>query len=117
MNGGIHEPPDRTNWSPTIDTLNPKQRALLRAMAHELKPVLNIGKEGVTESALAALVQAFATRELLKLKVLEAAPVSARETATALEAIEGVQIVQVIGRTVVLYRRHPERPKLELPKR
>lgn len=56
------------------------------------------------------------TRELLKVKVLESAPQSARETGDALaERVEGAQVAQTIGRTVVLYRRHPEKPGIRLP--
>lgn len=97
-------------------TLNAKQRAHLRSLAHPLKPILHIGKEGVTEAAVTTIETAFNTRELLKLKVLEAAPEEARETGEMLaQRIEGAHLVQVIGRTVVLYRRHPEKPVIELP--
>src|SRR5690606_27751450 len=53
-------------------TLNPKQRSQLRSLAHHLKPILQIGKDGVTAAALDAVSQAFNTRELLKVKVQEA---------------------------------------------
>lgn len=97
-------------------TLNAKQRAHLRSLAHPLKPILHIGKEGVTGAAVTTIETAFNTRELLKLKVLEAAPEDARETGEELaRRIAGAHLVQVIGRTVVLYRRHPEKPVIELP--
>ena len=100
-----------------MGTLNARQRAHLRALAHPLKPILHIGKEGVTGAAVATIEKAFNTRELLKLKVLEAAPEEARETGDALAArINGAHVAQVIGRTVVLYRRHPEKPVIELPR-
>jgi RNA-binding protein len=96
--------------------LNSKQRAHLRSLAHHLKPVHHIGKEGVSESALAAVSDAFNQRELLKVKVQEAAPISAAAAGELLSAgLPGVEHVQTIGRTVVLYRRHPERPELKLP--
>jgi RNA-binding protein len=100
-----------------METLNAKQRAHLRALAHPLKPILHIGKEGVTEAAVTTIRTAFNRRELLKLKVLEAAPEEARETGEVLaRRIEGAHLVQVIGRTVVLYRRHPEKPVIEFPR-
>jgi RNA-binding protein len=62
-----------------------------------------------------AVEDAFNTRELLKVKVQEAAPMSAAATGEALAArIPNVQHVQTIGRTVVLYRPHPEKPQIEL---
>ena len=96
-------------------TLTPKQRAQLRAHAHPLKPVFHIGKEGVTETAMRSLTEAFNARELLKVKVQSAAPLSAAEAGEQLASrLPGVHHVQTIGRTVVLYRRHPEKPEIEL---
>lgn len=99
-------------------TLTPKQRMKLKALAHSLKPILYVGKEGVTEATVRAVEEAFNTRELLKVKVQEAAPETARETAAALTGrASGVHLVHVIGKTVILYRRHPERPLIELPQK
>ena len=97
-------------------TLNAKQRAHLKALAHPLKPILHVGKEGVTDTAVDAVEAAFNTRELLKLKVLDTAPESAKETGRALaERVRDGHLVQVIGRTVVLYRPHPDKPAIKLP--
>lgn len=97
-------------------SLNSKQRSFLRSLAHHLKPVHQIGREGVTETGAEAVRSAFNQRELLKVKVLESAPQSAAEAAAELVAlVPGAEHVQTIGRTVVLYRRHPEKPELELP--
>ena len=96
--------------------LTTKQRAHLRSLAHKLKPLLHIGREGVTETASRTIKEAFNTRELLKIKVLEASPASARESGEILAArLEDVHLVQVIGRTVVLYRPHTEKPQIKLP--
>ena len=97
--------------------LTSKQRAHLRGLAHALKPILHIGKEGITESAVAALREALNTRELIKLRVLEAAPESARDTASTLAGrISEAQIVQVMGRNAVLYRPDPDTPTIRLPR-
>jgi RNA-binding protein len=98
--------------------LTSKQRAYLRSLAHSLKPILQIGKEGVTEDVAASVEDAFQNRELLKVKVLETAPLDARDAAGELaELVEGARVVQVIGRTVALYRRHAEKPEIRLPAR
>lgn len=98
--------------------LSSKQRAHLRTLAHALKPVVHIGSDGLTDAALRGITEAFNTRELLKVKVLESAPESARETADAIVAsLDGVHVAQTIGRTAVLYRRHPEKPEIRLPGR
>ncbi len=61
--------------------------------------------------------EAFNNRELLKVKVLEAAPESAKAIGEDLAwRLSGVELVQVIGRTVVLYRPHPEKPEIVLPR-
>ena len=99
-----------------MEGLTSKQRAHLRSLAHHLKPILQVGSEGVTEALLKAVDEAFNTRELLKVKVLEGAPEKARPTADALvAAMEGVEVVQTIGRTVVLYRPFEEDPEIQLP--
>jgi RNA-binding protein len=98
-----------------MPTLSTKQRAHLKALAHPLKPILHVGKEGVTDNAVRVVEDAFNTRELLKIKVLDTAPASARETGEALAArVANGHLVQVIGRTVVLYRPHPEKPGIRL---
>jgi RNA-binding protein len=96
--------------------LTSKQRAFLRSQAHRLKPILHIGGEGVTPQVLSAIEEAFNTRELFKVKVLDGAPVGAREAGTLIAAgLEGVSVPQTIGRTVVLYRSFPDGPELKLP--
>jgi RNA-binding protein len=99
-----------------MQSLTPRQRAHLKSLAHPLKPILQIGKEGFTDSVARTIEGALRTRELLKVKVLEAAPVEARELAEELTAaLPDVHLVQSIGRTLVLYRRHPETPEIQLP--
>jgi RNA-binding protein len=96
--------------------LTSKQRAHLRSLAHHLKAVVQIGKEGVTDAAVRSLEEAFNTRELLKVKVQEAAPLSARESGEELAArMEGSVVVTTIGRTSVIYRPDPEKPQIKLP--
>jgi RNA-binding protein len=96
-------------------SLTPKQRAQLKGLAHHLKPIHHLGKEGITEPALAAITDAFSHRELIKVKVQESAPVTAKEVGELIpERLSGVDHVQTIGRTVVLYRKHPEKPEIKL---
>ncbi len=91
-------------------TLTSRERAALRSRAHELKPVAQIGKEGLTEPVLASLRQAFNTRDLVKVRVQEMAPQPTRDMAQVLaEALDDVAVVQVMGRTVTLYRPRPDK--------
>jgi RNA-binding protein len=98
------------------DALTPRQRAHLKSLAHSLKPILQVGKDGVTDAVARTVEDAFQTRELLKVKVLESAPAGAREVGESLAGgLAGVRLVQVIGRTIVLYRPDPEEPAIRLP--
>jgi RNA-binding protein len=90
-------------------SLTAKERARLKALAHSLKPVHHIGKEGVTEAGLTAIRDAFTHRELIKVKVRETSPQSAAEAGALVSAgLEGVEHVQTIGRTIVLFRPLPK---------
>ena len=96
--------------------LTGKQRSHLRSLAHHIKPFLHFGKEGVGETSALAVEDAFNSRELLKVKVLDTAPDEARAVADQLaDRIAGAAVVQVIGRTIVLYRKHPDKPQIKLP--
>lgn len=99
-----------------MTTLNPKQRQYLKGLAHSLKPILQIGKAGVTDSGLRSIENLFNSRELLKVKVSDTAPENADESGERIaSSLENVELVQVIGKTIVLYRPHPEKPVIKLP--
>jgi RNA-binding protein len=96
--------------------LTPRQRAVLRSLAQNIKPVLQVGKDGITDALVGSVESALNNRELLKLKVLETSPLSAQDAADELiPRVDGARFVQVIGRTVVIFRRHPEKPEIILP--
>lgn len=96
--------------------LNSKQRAFLRSKANSEEPVLHLGKGGLSEPLLRQAEDALAARELIKGKVLETAPFSSREAAKQVAQAVCAEVVQVIGRTFVLYRRNQKEPKIQLPK-
>jgi RNA-binding protein len=109
----IRRPQERKS---IIDTLTTKQRAHLKSLAHALKPVHQIGKEGVTDRAVAAIGEAFNTREILKVKVQDSAPAGVHETGEEIVVrLPEAHLVQVIGRTLVLYRPDPDEPEIEFP--
>ena len=96
--------------------ITPKQRAHLKSLAHHLKPVVFVGKEGITDQTVRSLEEAFNTRELLKVRILEAAPMGTREGTEALAArLDNAVAVQSIGRVGVIYRPHPDKPEIDLP--
>ena len=81
-----------------------KERAFLRSKAHPLEPVLHIGKEGASPEVTAAVEEALAARELIKLGVQKNCEDDVREIAEAVAERTGSEVVQVIGKKIVLYR-------------
>jgi RNA-binding protein len=95
--------------------LTGKQRRHLRGLGHELKPIVQIGKDGIDAGLLAAVEQALVDHELVKLKVGEAAKLDRHDAAEAIARKTHSEVAQVLGNTVLLYRAHPEDPVIVLP--
>ncbi len=93
-----------------------KQRAYLRGLANTMEPIVHAGKGGVSDTMRKQADDALTARELIKGRVLETAPASVRDIAEDIAASVGAEVVQVIGRTFVLYRRNEKEPKIVLPK-
>ena len=84
-------------------SLNSKQRAFLRGKAQHMDAIFQIGKSGVTQESADAVKTALDARELVKLKVLDTCPHTAREAAEILCEMIGCDSVQVIGSKFVLF--------------
>lgn len=85
-----------------------KERAELRKQANTLTAIFQIGKENITEPLIEAVDAALKKRELIKLSVLETSELSAREAAEQLAGATGAEVIQCIGRKLVLYREKEE---------
>lgn len=94
--------------------LTSKQRAKLKAIASTTETILQVGKGGVGEQLLKQVDDALTARELIKLRLLDTAPESPDEISQALAGATGSEVVQVIGRRVVLYRKNPKKPVIQL---
>jgi RNA-binding protein len=103
---------------------NPKKRSLmpstklrkeLRAAGHHLSPVVQVGKEGVTEALLKQLDEALEAHELVKVKIGTESPEDRFEAADRLGAETRAQVAQILGRTILVYRKHPKKPRFEKP--
>ncbi len=81
-----------------------KQRSYLKSLAVKLDTIFQIGKGGVTDELCLQLLNALNARELIKIKVLETSPVTAREAAEQIASEIGAEVVLVIGMKIVLYR-------------
>ena len=96
-------------------SLTGKQRRHLRALGHELRPLVQIGKGGIDDGLVAAVEQALADHELVKIKLGEHAEVDRHVAAEQLGAKTKSEVAQVLGHTILLYRADPEKPVIRLP--
>lgn len=96
--------------------LTSKQRAYLRGIAAKEDTILQVGKGGIGENLITQVNDALKAREIVKLKVLETAMLSAKEAAAELAEATKSDVVQTIGNKLVLFKRNPQEPKIELPK-
>jgi RNA-binding protein len=105
-----------------ISPTSPRKRALmptsplrraLRGHGHALQPLVQVGKGGVTRGLLAQLAQLLFDHELVKVRIAGECPVDRFAVADELGAQAGTNVVQIVGRTVLVYKRHPEKPRFE----
>ncbi|MFO0652228.1 MAG: ribosome assembly RNA-binding protein YhbY [Polyangiales bacterium] len=96
--------------------LTGKQVRHLRGLGHHLEPVVHLGKEGVTEGLHGAIDQALTDHELVKVKLNPEATDDRHEAAEALAKALKAEVAQVLGRTFLLYRQHPQKPTIKFPK-
>lgn len=95
-----------------------KQRSYLMKLASSIDPIFQIGKSSVTLELAAAVEEALEARELIKLHVLKNCFEDGRALANQLAEATYAEVVQVIGKKIVLYReaRDPKKRKIVLPK-
>ena len=93
-----------------------KQRAYLKSLAMTMDPILQIGKSGVQPEVTEAVAEALVARELIKIHVLQNCMDDIRGIAEILAERTHSQVVQVIGRKIVLYKQgKDEKKKIILP--
>lgn len=92
-----------------------KQRAYLKGLAMNIDPIMQIGKATVTPEITKAVDEALEARELIKLHVLKNCFADAHDIAEVLAERTRSQVVQVIGKKIVLYRESSTKKKIELP--
>ena len=97
-------------------TLANNQKKFLRGLGHSLNPLLQVGKEGVTDAFIKQLKLVLLDHELVKVKILQNSPMGKEEVETALMAKAGAILVQRIGKTFLLYAPHPDEPVIKLPR-
>ena len=87
-----------------IMSLRGKQKRFLRSQAHHLQPIFQIGKGGINSAMIVQIEEALEKRELIKVSLLQNTDEIAEEAAQVLEKEIDCEIVQIIGRVIVLYK-------------
>ena len=101
--------------SPKKKSLMPSTplRKRLRGHGHNLQAVVQIGKHGTTQPVLEQITHALFDHELIKIKLATECPESRFDVAEKLAELPGANVVQILGKAILLYKRHPKEPKFE----
>lgn len=93
-----------------------KQRAYLKGLASTISPSFQVGKSSLTPEFTMAIEEAFNTKELIKIAVLKNCLDDPGEIAQMIAERTHSQVVQVIGKKIILYKPDRKNPKIVLPK-
>ncbi len=93
-----------------------KQRAYLRGLSNGYETLFQVGKNGITDTLIKQVEDALKARELIKINSLENTPSTPKEIANTIAEKAKCDVVQVVGRKMIFYKRNNENPKIELPK-
>ncbi|MDE6182478.1 MAG: ribosome assembly RNA-binding protein YhbY [Eubacteriales bacterium] len=96
--------------------LNSKQRAYLKGLSNKIDPIFQIGKGGASPELISAIDDALEKRELIKCNVLNNCMEDMKYVASAISERTKADIVQIIGKKIVLYRKSEENSTIILPK-
>ena len=96
--------------------LSGKQRRYLRGLGHNLEPIVQIGKLGLTDAVTAAVDTALEEHELIKVRIGTECPDDRHDVAERLAPAVKSEVAQVLGRTLLLWRKRPKDSKIQLPK-
>ncbi|GKU78252.1 ribosome assembly RNA-binding protein YhbY [Paenibacillus sp. L3-i20] len=96
--------------------LTGKQKRHLRSLAHHLSPIFQVGKGGTNDHLVRHIQEAIETRELMKISVLNNCLDDPKEIGVEIASKAGAELVQVIGKTIVLYKESKDYKTIVLPK-
>ena len=90
--------------------LSSSQRKYLESLANNMEPIIRIGKQGLESNIALTFNEAFNSHELIKIKILDTAPIEADEVADKAMEITNATLVRIIGRTIILYKPFEDKP-------
>ncbi len=95
--------------------LTSKQKRFLKSKAHHLTPIFQVGKGGINENMINQISEALEARELMKISILQNCEEDKEDVAQKLAKGSRSELVQLIGKTVVLYKESKENKQIVLP--
>jgi RNA-binding protein len=97
--------------SQSAPTLTARQKQFLKGLAHSLNPFVQIGKEGITPGIIETINHELMHHELIKVKIGNNSGLEKHNTSQMVAGQTASSMVQLIGKTVILYKENPKRPK------
>ncbi len=95
--------------------MNGKQKKYLRGLAHDMRPLVHVGQRGLGPSVVKQIDAGLSDHELIKVKLSAEAPLDRKQAAAQIEQELGCTVAGSIGRVLILYRRNPDNPRIEVP--
>ena len=95
--------------------LTGRQRRYLRSIGQRLSPVVTVGRTGLSGSVMRAIDRALEDHELIKVRLGRECEIERKEAAQRISELSRSALAQVVGKTMLLYRRRREDPEIELP--
>ena len=96
--------------------LTGKQKSYLKGLSHNMQPIIQIGKNSVNEMLVKTIEDALEARELIKISVLQNCLEEPKTMAIDIADVLEAEVVQVIGRTIILYKQSRKKKQIVLPK-
>ncbi|MFD1412891.1 ribosome assembly RNA-binding protein YhbY [Oceanobacillus jeddahense] len=96
--------------------LTNKQKQFLRSESHHIKPIFQVGKDGVNDNMLTQIKEALEKRELIKVSILQNCAEDKNDVAEQISSGTESEVVQVIGSTIILYKESTDHKEIKLPK-
>ncbi len=97
----------------SLPPLTGKQNKFLRSLGHHLSQQVIVGKEGISDNLIQSCNESLDAHELIKVKLGQNCPVEKKEAALTLSEMTDSHLIQLIGKTVLLYRHNPDMPRDE----
>lgn len=101
-------------------SLTAQQKQFLKGAAHALSPLVQIGKDGLSSGVMESIKNELLHHELIKVKIGNNSGLEKKEASAEIAKKSGAAMVQLIGKTIVLYKKNPKRAKekrIKLPSR